>query len=69
MDANQQVVSQKEFAVVRDRCRSRRQDFYLVLQVDAPNLPPGKYHLQFSVEDLEAGKIAVSAPLTFQIRK
>ena len=69
MDSNQQVVSQKEFSVVRDRCRSRRQDFYLVLQVEAPNLPAGKYHLQISVEDLEAGKIAVAAPLTFQIRK
>lgn len=67
-DAQQQVVSQKEFAVVRDRCRSRRQDFYLVLQVEVPNLPSGKYHLQVSVEDQEANKIAVSAPLPFQVR-
>jgi len=64
----QQVVSQKEFAVVRDQCRSLRQDFYLVLQVEVPNLPDGKYHIQVSVEDVEAGKIAVSAPLTFQVR-
>ncbi len=68
VDSQQQVVSQKEFPAVRDRCRSRRQDFYLVLQVEVPNLPPGKYHLQVNVEDLEAGKIAPAAPLTFQIR-
>lgn len=67
-DAQQQVVSQKEFAVVRDRCRSRRQDFYLVLQLEVPNLPSGKYHLQVSVEDQEANKIAVSAPIPFQVR-
>ncbi|MBL8855048.1 MAG: pentapeptide repeat-containing protein [Planctomycetaceae bacterium] len=67
VDSQQQVVSQKEFPAVRDRCRSRRQDFYLVLQVEVPNLPPGKYHLQVNVEDLEAGKIAPAAPLTFQI--
>jgi hypothetical protein len=64
----QQVVSQKEFAVVRDHCRSLRQDFFLVLQVEVPNLPDGKYHIQVSVEDLEAGKSCVSAPLSFQIR-
>ncbi|MBL8891247.1 MAG: hypothetical protein JNL67_14805 [Planctomycetaceae bacterium] len=67
-DAQQQVVSQKVFSVVRDRCRSRRQDFYLVLQLEVPNLPSGKYHLQVSVEDQEANKIAVSAPLPFQVR-
>jgi hypothetical protein len=67
-DDRQQMVSQKEFAVVRDRCRSRRNDFYLVLQVEVPELSNGKYHLQVSVEDLEANKIAVSAPISFQIR-
>ncbi|MDP1560277.1 MAG: hypothetical protein Q8M16_02665 [Pirellulaceae bacterium] len=68
LDSQQQPVSQKEFPAVRDRCRSRRQDFYLVLQVEVPNLPPGKYHLQVNVEDLAAGKIAPAAPLTFQVR-
>lgn len=67
-DDRQRVVSQKEFAVVRDQCRSRRQDFYLVLQLEVPNLPRGKYHVQVSVEDLEGGKIAVSVPLAFQVR-
>lgn len=67
-DDRQRVVSQKEFAVVRDQCRSRRQDFYLVLQLEAPNLPRGKYHVQVSVEDVEGGKIAVSVPLSFQVR-
>lgn len=67
-DDRQQVVSQKEFSVVQDRCRSRRQDFYLVLQLEVPDLSSGKYHLQVSVEDTQAGKIAVSAPLSFQVR-
>ncbi len=67
-DDRQRVVSQKEFAVVRDQCRSRRQDFYLVLQLEVPNLPRGKYHVQVSVEDVEGGKIAVSVPLAFQVR-
>jgi len=67
-DDRQRVVSQKEFAIVRDQCRSRRQDFYLVLQLEVPNLPRGKYHVQVSVEDVEGGKIAVSVPLSFQVR-
>lgn len=68
LDSQQQVVSQKEFPAVRDRCRSRRQDFYLVLQVEVPDLQPGKYYLQVNVEDVAAGKIAPAAPLTFQVR-
>ncbi|GEM_PF-1792071 len=61
-------VSEKVYTMVEDQCRSHRQDFYLLLPITVPTLPPGKYHLQITIEDVEGRKVAVSGPLTFQVR-
>jgi hypothetical protein len=68
VDATNRVVYQHQYQPVRDMSLRRRRDFYMFFPVTIPDLPPGQYRLQLSVEDLVGNKVAAAPQdLVFQI--
>ncbi len=68
LSADNRVVYQYQYPVVRDTARNRRKDFYMYFPVTLPDLSPGEYQLQLSVEDLVGNKVASPRrPLSFRI--
>lgn len=64
-----QVVYQQDYPTVEDQCKSLRQDFYLIVQLDVPaTLPRGNYQLVITVEDLQGSKVTTGTPLPFYVR-
>ena len=58
VDSDDRVVHQHGFQSVEDICQFRRKDFYMYFPISMPQLPPGSYRLQLSVEDLVGSKFA-----------
>ena len=58
IDSNNRVVYQHQYQPVRDSAQRRRKDFYMFFPVTIPQMGPGQYRLQLSVEDLVGNKVA-----------
>ena len=68
IDSNNRVVYQNQYQPVKDVSQRRRKDFYMFFPVTVPQMAPGQYRLQMSVDDLVGNKIASSREdLVFQV--
>ncbi len=66
LDEGGQRVWLREEQEIVDRCRNKREDFFLapVVQI-RESLPAGTYHLRVEIQDRESGKVtSASTPLT-----
>ncbi len=62
IDSRNEVVQQHQFQSVQDTTHVRRKDFYMYFPLAIPELPPGRYRLQLSVEDLVGNKFSSARP-------
>ncbi|HOM16157.1 MAG TPA: hypothetical protein PLQ00_02455 [Thermoguttaceae bacterium] len=61
--------AEQEFPVTEEYCRQIRRDFFIAYPVRLPqDLPPGRYTLKLSLEDLHRGEVCQGS-IEFTIRK
>ncbi|MCS7304684.1 MAG: hypothetical protein NZ602_06200 [Thermoguttaceae bacterium] len=69
LNADGQPVYEQEFPITEEYCRHIRRDFFIAYPVRLPeDLPPGRYTLKLSLEDLYRAEVC-QASIEFTIRK
>ena len=55
LDSSGQIVASRQLQLDKEICRNYRRDYFLAYRIYMPdNLPPGRYRLELTVEDLKA---------------
>lgn len=55
-DAAGRIVAERQLPLDREVCRNYRRDYFLAYPIYMPDsIPPGRYRLELSIEDLKAG--------------
>lgn len=68
-DLSGRRVAQYTFPVEKDLCRNRRRDFFMWYRFYAPQVNPGEYTLQVTVEDVAGEKFGQSAAVAFVVEQ
>ena len=55
LDSSGQIVASRQLQLDKEICRNYRRDYFLAYRIYMPdNIPPGRYRLELTVEDLKA---------------
>jgi hypothetical protein len=50
-----EIVAERQLPLDRETCRNYRRDYFLAYPVYMPeNIPPGRYRLELTIEDMKA---------------